>query len=85
MKALTIIVLLGLLAAALGMAVWVWREIGEAEISWHGIIALVLGGLVTFALGAGLMTLVFISDRRGYDERAYRADRTRPRDGSPED
>jgi hypothetical protein len=29
----------------------------------------VLGGLVTLALGIGLMALVFISSRRGYDER----------------
>jgi len=28
----------------------------------------VLGVLATLALGIGLMTLVFISNRRGYDE-----------------
>jgi hypothetical protein len=33
-----------------------------------GWFALVLGVLVTLALGIGLMALVFISHRRGYDE-----------------
>jgi hypothetical protein len=30
----------------------------------------------TFLLGAGLMALMFLSSRRGYDERAHEADRT---------
>jgi hypothetical protein len=45
-----------------------WRDIGGAGISVNGWIALVLGVVATFGLGVGLMALVFISNRRGYDE-----------------
>jgi hypothetical protein len=73
MKAgLTVFVLLALLAASAGVALWAWREIGEVEISGHGLIALALGAAATFLLGAGLMALVFFSNRRGYDDEAYR-------------
>jgi hypothetical protein len=71
---LTIAVLLGLLAASAGVAIWAWREIGEVEMSRHGLIALGLGVAVTFLLGAGLMALVFFSNRRGYDARAHHGD-----------
>ena len=67
----TLIVLLGLLAASIGVALWAWREIGEVEISGHGMIALGLGVVLTFLVGAGLMALLFFSARRGYDERAH--------------
>jgi hypothetical protein len=71
---LTVALLVGLLGATAGVAIWAWQEMGEVEISRHGLIALGLGALVTFALGAGLMTLVFFSNRRGYDDQAYRPD-----------
>ena len=45
-----------------------WRGIGDVGIDLNGWIALILGVLVTLGLGIGLMTLVFISNRRGYDE-----------------
>ncbi len=35
-----------------------------------GIAALIGGGLGTLALGVGLMSLVFFSARRGYDDAA---------------
>jgi hypothetical protein len=73
-SALIIIVLLGLLGASVAVALWVWREIGEVEIGAHGLIALGLGAVLTFLLGAGLMALMFFSARRGYDERAHEAD-----------
>jgi hypothetical protein len=69
---LTVALLVGLLGATAGVAFWAWQEMGEVEISRHGMIALGLGVLLTFALGAGLMTLVFFSNRRGYDDQAYR-------------
>ena len=34
-----------------------------------------LGAGLTFLLGAGLMALMFLSSRRGYDERAHEAER----------
>ena len=49
-----------------------WRVIGDSGIDTNGWIALVLGVLVTLAVGIGLMMLVFISNRRGYDDPATR-------------
>jgi hypothetical protein len=45
-----------------------WTGIGDSEISGAGWLAMALGVIVTLALGMGLMVLVFISSRRGYDE-----------------
>jgi len=74
--AFTIAVLLALLGASSAVAVWVWIEIGEVAISRHGLTALALGAILTFGLGAGLMTLVFVSNRRGYDDEAHQRHRT---------
>ena len=71
---LTLAVLLGLLALASGFGYWVWMELGDVEMSRHGWIALTLGTVVTFLVGAGLMGLVFYSHRRGYDDRVNRPD-----------
>jgi len=60
------------LAALLGLAIYgaveVWTALEDMEISMHGWIALSAGVLVTFALGAGLMFMVFYSNRQGYDD-----------------
>lgn len=77
--------LLGLLLAAVLVVLWAWREMGEVEISGHGMIALVLGATFSFLVGAGLMALVFFSNRRGYDEEAHRADPSRPEAGDSEE
>jgi hypothetical protein len=45
-----------------------WAGIGDSEISGAGWLAMGLGVIVTLALGIGLMALVFISSRRGYDD-----------------
>lgn len=45
-----------------------WAGIGDSEISGAGWLAMGLGVIVTLALGIGLMALVFISSRRGYDK-----------------
>lgn len=55
-------------AAVLVAVASLWATAGDAGISAGGWAALVLGVLVTVALGIGLMALVFISSRRGYDE-----------------
>jgi high-affinity Fe2+/Pb2+ permease len=49
-----------------------WTSIGDSEISTAGWLAMALGVIVTLALGVGLMALVFVSNRRGYDELAGR-------------
>ncbi|HTZ36313.1 MAG TPA: hypothetical protein VMB84_09840 [Stellaceae bacterium] len=54
--------------AVAAVAVVNWTGIGDAGIDLNGWIALGLGILLTLALGIGLMALVFISNRRGYDE-----------------
>ena len=40
-----------------------------SAMSIHGWIALTLGTVFSLAVGAGLMTLVFYSARKGYDDR----------------
>jgi hypothetical protein len=50
------------------VSVFNWEVIGNTGISANGWIALILGVLVTLAVGIGLMTLIFISSRRGYDD-----------------
>jgi membrane protein implicated in regulation of membrane protease activity len=57
-----------LLAAAGGVALHLWFEIGEVSLGFHGWLALGLGVGVSLILGVGLMMLVFHSARRGYDD-----------------
>ena len=45
-----------------------WADLGDSEISGAGWLAMGLGVIVTLGLGIGLMALVFVSNRRGYDE-----------------
>jgi hypothetical protein len=45
-----------------------WSGIGDSEISVVGWLAMGIGIIVTLAVGIGLMSLIFISARRGYDE-----------------
>jgi ABC-type multidrug transport system permease subunit len=56
------VVVIGVLIAA------AWTGMGDSEISVAGWLAMGLGVIVTLGLGIGLMALVFISNRRGYDE-----------------
>ena len=49
-----------------------WSGLGQSEISFAGALAMIFGVVVALALGIGLMSLVFISSRRGYDEAARR-------------
>lgn len=69
-----VLLLFSLLAVCAGGAIWAWHEIGEAEISTHGWIALGLGAGLTILVGMGLMALLFFSRRHGWDEQAYRPD-----------
>jgi hypothetical protein len=57
-----------LVTVVIVIAVVNWSGIGDAGIDLNGWIALGLGVVATLALGIGLMSLVFISNRRGYDE-----------------
>jgi hypothetical protein len=65
-------VLLGLLVAA-GIVGYVgWQQLSDVEMGLHGFIALGLGVGLSILLWVGLMTLVFYSSRRGYDDEAGR-------------
>jgi protein-S-isoprenylcysteine O-methyltransferase Ste14 len=56
-----------LLVVGLAIAA-IWSAIGESDISIAGWLAMGLGVIVTLGLGIGLMALIFISSRRGYDD-----------------
>ena len=66
--ALFLLALLGIIAM---LALGAWDLIGNVQISRQGLIALGLGVGISVLLGAGLMTLMFFSSRRGYDDRAH--------------
>jgi hypothetical protein len=55
-------------AMVAAVSVWNWDIIGNSGIDLNGWIALILGVSATLAVGVGLMALIFISNRRGYDE-----------------
>jgi len=65
-------------AIAVGVTAWwaiTYTQAFDAEMSWHGVIALVLGVGISLALGVGLMHLAYRSHRTGHDEAAHHADR----------
>ena len=69
-SALIGVIVAGVALLAVGTIVAVALSgIGEVEMSAAGWGAMLLGIVLTLALGLGLMSLVFISHRRGYDER----------------
>lgn len=60
-------ILAALFATALWYAVEVWTAMAGVHMSGFGWTFLVLGVVVTIALGGGLMALVFYSSRHDYD------------------
>lgn len=56
-----------LLLLSVSGALYFWLAYNDVEMSGHGIFALILGVGVSLALGIGLMRLVYISDRKGFD------------------
>jgi NADH:ubiquinone oxidoreductase subunit 6 (subunit J) len=67
------------LVLAIGVViVTFWISLGDSEISPAGWIAMGFGVIITLALGIGLMALVFISSRRGYDELGRGSNAVRP-------
>ncbi len=80
---LVIASLLGILAAVAVFVVISWQEMGVVKMSGHGIAALIVGVVLSLVVGGGLMALVFLSARRGYDDAA--GNRTPHRDADPRD
>lgn len=56
-------------AALTGLLLAFLHFLQQREFGIHLWIALGLGAFFSFAVGGGLMALVFISARRGYDDR----------------
>ena len=54
--------------ALVAVITYEWEAIGAVSISTAGYIALLAGGIVTFAVGAVLMFLIFYSNRAGFDD-----------------
>ncbi len=65
---------LAVLAGVVALAIWASSGLAGTEMSWNGIAAMVIGIVLSLALGGGLMALVFFSSRHGYDERAHQQD-----------
>ena len=61
---LLVVSLFGILALAVWGAIYVWRQIGDIEMSTTGILAMIAGIVLSLGLGMGLMFLVFHSERR---------------------
>jgi len=65
---IAVAVAIAVLAIVVVVIASAWSGLGDSGMREAGWGALVLGVVVTLALGIGLMALVFISNRRGYDE-----------------
>lgn len=64
-----IIGLLTLLGAAIWAVVHLWQQI-DVSLPFYGWLALAGGASVTLLLAAGLVLLMRLSQRRGYDDEA---------------
>jgi hypothetical protein len=69
-----IVALVVMLGAAMAFSWHVWTSVGAAAsdsggqaMNGNGMAALVIGGIGTLVVGAGLMALVFYSARHDYD------------------
>lgn len=71
---LLLIVVLGAMLVAAIYGAWnIWFYDGaEIDIGFHGTLALILGAGASLLVGGGLMLLVFLSSRRGFDDEVGR-------------
>jgi hypothetical protein len=76
-----VVVLFGLLIAAILFAVRSWTSIEGPPLPEVGYIAMTIGVVFSLLIGVALMALLFYSSRHGYDERASRDTRA---DSDPE-
>ena len=68
------VVLLAALVAAIVYAIDLWLSLGDVEMGFHGILAIVLCVVAVTGLGVGLMRLSYYSQQHGYDDRAAGTD-----------
>jgi hypothetical protein len=69
--------IIAVLLAFLGLSAWLatpgWNLHGEdVPMSGHGYIAMALGIIFSLVVGIGLMSLIFYSHSKGFDEPAQR-------------
>jgi hypothetical protein len=67
MSRLGIVVAGAISLSMVALAVYSWISLGDVGMSLGGYLALIGGGVAVVALGAGLMGLVFYSNRTGFD------------------
>ena len=56
--------------AAIAVAWQVWQSMADVVVGTAGILAMIFGTLVTIGLTVGLVTLLYVSNRRGFDDQA---------------
>ena len=64
---IAIAVLAGFLIASIFYAVHSWDSLSDVSMPTMGWVYMILGGVVTLIVGAGLMALIFYSSRKGRD------------------
>jgi hypothetical protein len=69
-----VIALMALLGASVFYAYGIWTALGAADMPGWMYAAMFGGVVVSLLVGGGLMTLVFYSNRAGYDDRAAHND-----------
>jgi hypothetical protein len=67
-----VVVLFGLLIAAILFAVRSWTSVEGPPMPEVGYVAMTIGVVFSLLIGIALMALLFYSSRHGYDERASR-------------
>ena len=72
-KAFIIKVVIGVIALTAIVLLATWVLGGFGGLSANGVGALIIGTFASLLLGTGLMALVFMSDRSGYDQASYDA------------
>lgn len=61
-----------LLVCLAGIFVYGWLTLRDSNMDWIAVAALCGGVVMTLILGIGLMSLLFYSNREGYDDQAGR-------------
>ncbi|HEY3919905.1 MAG TPA: hypothetical protein VGL83_19090 [Stellaceae bacterium] len=70
MSKLGYVVAAALALAAMAVAWQAWRSMADVEVGTAGVLAMIFGALATIGLAGGLIALLFISQRRGFDDEA---------------
>lgn len=74
MRILGYVVAAALALATMSVAWSAWHSMADVQVDTAGTLAMVLGAVATVGLAGVLLALIFISNRRGFDERAGRPD-----------